>query len=116
MGKQDGKRAKLLRDLVRHAETMIQAGVSRTTRTCSTPSCGCHVDPSRRHGPHMYLTFRSAAGKSASVYVAPEHVAEALAAKGAWDRFWDAAVAVAAGNRAGRRRRWQRGRRARRAR
>ncbi len=106
-------RAQLIRDLVRHAATMIQAGVSRTTRTCSTPSCGCHTDPSRRHGPHTYLTFRDAAGTSASLYVAPEHAAEALAAKAAWDRFWEAAVALAAGNREGLRRRWQSDRRAR---
>jgi len=113
MGKRVGKRTKLLRDLVRHAETMIQAGVSRTTRTCSTASCGCHVDPSRRHGPHTYLTFRAATGKNTSVYVAPEHVDEALDAKAAWDRFWETAVAVAAGNREGLRRQWQGRRRAR---
>ena len=113
MGKPDGKRAKLLRDVVRHAERMIQAGLSRTTRTCSTPSCGCHADPRHRHGPHTYLTFRAGSGKSTSVYVAPEHVAEALEAKAAWDRFWDVAVAVAALNRDALRQRWQGRRRAR---
>ncbi len=86
---------------------MIQAGLSRTTRTCGTPSCGCHTDPRRRHGPHTYLTFRSPAGKSTSLYVAPEHVAEARAAKAAWDRFWAVAVEVAAVNREALQRRWQ---------
>jgi hypothetical protein len=86
---------------------MIQAGLSRTTRTCSSPGCGCHTDPSRRHGPHTYLTFRDAAGKSTSLYVAPEHEAEARASKAAWDRFWDVAVAVAALNRETLRQRWQ---------
>lgn len=107
------KEAKLIRDLVHQAETMIQAGVSRTTRTCSTPSCGCHEDPRRRHGPHTYLTFRDAAGKSTSLYVAPEHAAEAQAAKAAWERFWAVAVEVAALNRERLRRRWQGDRRAR---
>ncbi len=64
----------------------------------------------------MYLTFRAAAGKSTSLYVAPEHAAEALAAKAAWDRFWEAAAGLAAGNREGLRRRWQGDRRARAAR
>jgi hypothetical protein len=86
---------------------MIQAGLSRTTRTCSSPGCGCHSDPRRRHGPHTYLTFRDAAGASRSLYVAPEHEAEARAAKAAWDRFWEAAVTLAAGNRENLRRRWQ---------
>ncbi len=101
------KKARLLRALLREAETMIQAGLSRTTRTCSTPSCGCHTNPSRRHGPHTYLTFRDAAGKSASLYVAPEHAPEALDAKAAWERFWAVAVELAGMNREGLRRRWQ---------
>ena len=98
--------AQLRRALLEAAETMIQAGVSRTTRTCSSPGCGCHTEPSRRHGPHTYLTFRDAAGKSRSLYVTPDHVAEALAAKAAWDRFWEAAVELAAANREALRRRW----------
>jgi hypothetical protein len=61
----------------------------------------------------MYLTFRATAGKSTSLYVAPEHAAEALEAKAAWDRFWGAAVALAAGNREGLQRRWQGARRGR---
>ena len=101
------KTTQLRRALLEAAETMIQAGVSRTTRTCSSPGCGCHTDPSRRHGPHTYLTFRDAAGKNTSLYVAPAHAAEALAAKAAWERFWTAAVELAALNREGLRRRWQ---------
>jgi hypothetical protein len=101
------KQARLRRALLHAAETMVQAGVSRTTRTCSTPGCGCHTDPSRRHGPHTYLTFRDAAGKSRSLYVAPDHVAEALDAKAAWDRFWAVTVELAALNREALRRRWQ---------
>lgn len=101
------KKARLRRALLHAAETMVQAGVSRTTRTCSTPGCGCHTDPSRRHGPHTYLTFRDAAGTSSSLYVAPEHEAEARAAKAAWDRFWAAAVELAVANREELRRRWQ---------
>jgi hypothetical protein len=101
------KRTQLRRALLQAAESMIQAGLSRTTRTCSSPGCGCHSDPRRRHGPHTYLTFRDAAGTSSSLYVAPEHEAEARAAKAAWDRFGAAAVALAVANRAELRRRWQ---------
>jgi hypothetical protein len=101
------KTAQLRRALLQAAETMVQAGLSRTTRTCSSPGCGCHTDPSRRHGPHTYLTFRDAAGKSRSLYVAPDHVAEARDAKAAWERFWTVAVELAGMNREGLRRRWQ---------
>jgi len=87
---------------------MIQAGLSRTTRTCSSPGCGCRTDPSRRHGPHAYLTFRDAAGKSRSLYVPPAHEGEARDAKAAWDRFWATAVALAGLNRERLQQRWQR--------
>jgi hypothetical protein len=36
--------------------------VERTTR-CGTPSCRCHTDPSRRHGPYPSWT-RRVAGKT----------------------------------------------------
>jgi Family of unknown function (DUF6788) len=102
----------LISALVRNAEGMIQAGLSKTTRTCGTPSCSCHVDPSRRHGPHAYLTFRSPQEKSSSLYVPPEHLEEALEAKHAWDKFWEAATALAAINREELKQRWQRARKA----
>ena len=102
-----GRRAQLRRTLLQATDSMIQAGLSRTTRTCSTPGCGCHTDPRRRHGPHTYLTFRDAAGKNTSLYVAPGHVPEAREAKAAWDRFWAAAVELAVANRESLRRRWQ---------
>jgi len=102
-----------MRALAKHAETMIQAGMSRTTRTCGKPSCECHVDASRRHGPNSYLTFRTVEGKSSGFYVAPEHIAEAEEAKQAWGEFWDTATALAAINREELKRRWRAGRKAR---
>jgi hypothetical protein len=105
-------RKQLMGALVRNAESMIQAGLSKTTRTCGTPSCGCHVDPGRRHGPHAYLTFRSPQEKSSSLYVPPEHLEEALEAKHAWDEFWEAATTLAAINREELKGRWQKARKA----
>jgi hypothetical protein len=78
---------------------MIQAGLSQTTRTCGQASCVCHADPSRRHGPNAYLTYRSAEGKSTSLYVPSVHLEEAVAAKNAWDAFWTTATALASINR-----------------
>lgn len=101
------QKQKLLRVLMNNAEIMIQAGMSSTTRTCGKRSCACHVDASRRHGPNTYLTFRNVEGKSSGLYVAPEHLEEAVEAKRAWEDFWGAATALAVINREELKRRWQ---------
>ena len=97
----------LLRTLTKNAEIMIQAGMSQSTRTCGKASCACHSDPSRRHGPHTYLTFRNAEDKSTGMYVSPEHLKEAVSAKQAWDEFWKAAAELATLNREEMKRHWQ---------
>lgn len=92
---------------------MIQAGMSQTKRTCGKTACACHRDPSRRHGPNTYLSFRNAEGKSSGIYVAPEHVAEAVNAKKAWEQFWEVATILASINREELKRNWQSARKAR---
>src|SRR5271167_3248473 len=88
----------LLRKLLAAAETMVQGGLSETTRTCGNPGCICHRDDSRRHGPHLYLTYRSE-GKSRALYVPAEHAEQARQAQAAWKEFWDVACVLAAENR-----------------
>jgi hypothetical protein len=70
----------LLRQLLRWAKVMVQGGLSETTRRCGNPGCACYRDPAHRHGPHLYLTYRTEK-KNRSLYVAPEHAAQA-----AWNR------------------------------
>ena len=101
------KKQKLICALVKNAQTMIQAGMSQTTRTCGRCSCACHVDANRRHGPNTYLTFRNAEGRSSGLYVSPGHLEEAVEAKKAWDEFWEGATALAVINREELKRRWQ---------
>ena len=69
-------RKKLLQQLLAAAQSMIQGGLSETTRRCGQPRCACQRDPARRHGPHLYLTFRSE-GNSRALYV-PSEYAEAV--------------------------------------
>lgn len=95
----------LLGKLLRAADRMVQGGLSQTTRRCGKPSCVCHRDPAQRHGPHLYLTYRSE-GKSRSLYVPAEHWPEAQRAQAAWAEFWEAGCAIAAQNREQLRRRW----------
>lgn len=97
----------LLQQIQRAAQSMIQGGLSATTRTCGKPSCPCHTDPARRHGPNLYFTWRSG-GKSHALYVPAEHAREAKAAQAAWARFWEVGCRMAALNRERLRKRWAR--------
>ena len=67
-------RIKLLQQLLAAAESMIQGGLSETTRRRGQPRCACQHDPARSHGPHLYLTFRSE-GNSRALYVPGEYAA-----------------------------------------
>jgi hypothetical protein len=96
----------MLRQLARAADSMVQGGLAATTRTCGKPACPCHSDPARRHGPHLYFTWR-ADGKPKALYVPPQHAAQAKAAQQAWARFWEIGVQLSDRNRAQLRRRWR---------
>ena len=97
---------KLLEQLLAAAATMVQGGLSETTRRCGQPHCACRRDPARRHGPHLYLTFRSE-GKSRSLYVPAQQADAARQAHAAWARFWELSCELAALNRQQLRRRSQ---------
>ena len=88
----------LLRRLLKTAQLMVQGGLSETTRRCGNRNCICHRDSAQRHGPHLYLTYRSE-GKSRALYVPHAHAEQARQAQAAWKEFWEVACAVAAQNR-----------------
>jgi hypothetical protein len=88
----------LLAELAHVAHLMIAGSLSEVTRQCGDPSCACARDPSRRHGPHLYLKF-SASGKAHSVYVPAEDRDAFMQAHEAWLRFNELASQMAEGNR-----------------
>lgn len=100
-------RRKLLAELASLSQSMVQGGLSSTTRTCGKPQCPCHTDPARRHGPNLYFTWR-ADSKSHALYVPPEYASEAKAAQVAWLRFQDLGRELAALNREQMHRKWVR--------
>ena len=100
------KREALLHQLTEAAQSMVQGGLSETTRQCGKSTCACRSDSSRRHGPHLYLTFRKD-GKSHAVYIAPQHAAEIRQAHAAWARFWEIGCALADLNRTEMQAQWQ---------
>ena len=88
----------LLAELAQVAHLMVPGSLSEVTRQCGDPSCACARDPSRRHGPHLYLRF-SASGKANSVYVPPEDRDAVIQGHEAWLRFNELASQMAADNR-----------------
>jgi hypothetical protein len=88
----------LISEMAHAAHLMVQGSLSEVTRQCGDPSCACAWDPSRRHGPHLYLKF-TAAGKAYSVYIPPEEQEELRRAHDAWLRFNEIAGQMAAQNR-----------------
>jgi uncharacterized protein DUF6788 len=77
---------------------MVQGWLSELTRQCGDPACACAHDPSRRHGPHLYLQFK-AEGRSYSVYVPAEQAEAIKRAHAAWLRFQEIGTQVSAANR-----------------
>ena len=91
----------LLQKLLRQASMAVQGGLSETTRTCGNPTCVCHHDPARRHGPHLYLTYRSPDGRSSALYVPRMHEKTVRTAVAAWAEAWNTLVAISHLNRKG---------------
>jgi hypothetical protein len=102
------KRKSLTRALIAATKSMVQGGLSETSRRCGKSSCQCSRDSTYRHGPHLYLTYRDN-GASRSLYVPSEHSDDARAAHEAWAAFWTLGCAIAELNREQLRRHWQRG-------
>jgi hypothetical protein len=81
------------------AERAIQGTLVELMLRCGTTSCGCHQDPARRHGPHLYLKFRDQNGKSTSLYIPRDKQREMRAAVEAWSRLWQTMVRFSHRNR-----------------
>lgn len=88
----------MIAEMAQTARAMVQGSLSEVARQCGDPSCACAWDPTRRHGPHLYLKF-SAEGRAHSIYIPPEEAEALRHAHRAWLRFQDLAGQVAADNR-----------------
>jgi len=102
------KKQRLIQRLLQATETMVQGGLSETSRRCGNPNCICARDPKRLHGPHLYITYRED-GKSRSLYVPPEHADVARRAQQAWAAFWELGCSLAQLNRDQFRKEWRQG-------
>ena len=100
------QKQRLINRLLRATETMVQGGLSETSRRCGNPGCICYRGPEHQHGPHLYITYRED-GKSRSLYVPPGHAQIARRAQAAWAEFWEIGCSLAKLNRDRLRQQWQ---------
>ena len=89
----------LIEQIEHLASIAIQGNLIEVKLTCGTPSCICHRDPERRHGPHLSLKYKDAEGRGRSLYVPRSHEQEVRAAVEAWTALRQAIVTVGYSNR-----------------
>ena len=81
------QRRKLLREIERLAEVAVFGTLSETYRTCGRPGCQCQRRGGPKHGPHLNVSYRGAAGKTTGYYV-PKGAEEATRhGVAAWQRL-----------------------------
>jgi hypothetical protein len=93
------QRAALLDRIGRLAASAVQGSLAEVYVRCGSPSCPCHRDPEKRHGPHLYLKYKDPRGHSTGMYVPREHEAQMRRAVQAWAELRKSIVAVAQLNR-----------------
>jgi len=76
-------RPRLVREITQLARQALRGTLSQTYRTCGQPGCRCHHG-GPKHGPHSYMSYRGAAGKTTGYYVPPSAEAQVRAGVQAW--------------------------------
>lgn len=80
------RRTTLLREIERLASVAIFGSASETYRTCGNKRCRCHGE-GPKHGPHMYVSYRGATGKTKGYYVPKAAHEEVRAGISAWQEL-----------------------------
>ena len=89
----------LKKKILRLLDLSIQGAPSLTFRTCGNPICACHSDKTKKHGPNLYLTFKTSDGRSSGMYVPKAYEKHVRKAVANWAKLWQALVDYAAHNR-----------------
>jgi hypothetical protein len=90
---------RLLSRLQELAAYAVQGSLVEVMVRCGKTSCACHDDPSRRHGPHLYLQFRGPKGRSTSRYIPRTHETQVRQAVDAWAEIGEVLLALGRDNR-----------------
>ncbi len=65
------QRFHILKQELAQLKYFCKGTVLRRRMKCGQPSCACHRDPSKRHGPYWEWTYK-AQGKTVNVRLSPE--------------------------------------------
>jgi hypothetical protein len=74
-----------LRKLEALAERALFGTLSESYRTCGQPGCRCHQG--HKHGPHLYVSFRGAEGKTTGYYVPRDLAKEVREGIASWQEL-----------------------------
>jgi len=80
------QRQHLLSQIELLAGQAIFGTISQTYRTCGTPGCRCHHG-GPKHGPHLYVSYRGASGKTTGYYVSRASHPQVRQGIHAWKRL-----------------------------
>lgn len=92
-------KTQLLRRIQTLSESAVPGTLAEVMLRCGKPSCACRNDPSRRHGPHLYLKFRDENGRYTSVYIPRSHEQEVRRGVEAWSKLREAVNELGQNNR-----------------
>lgn len=77
------RRDKAVKRLLELAPQMLFGSSSQTYRTCGNPNCRCH-STGPKHGPHMYVNYKGADGRTTGYYVPQAFHDRVLQGLSAW--------------------------------
>jgi len=88
-----------LRDFQSLGEMAVPGTLVEVMLRCGKATCGCRNDPSRRHGPHLYLKYRDEEGRQRALYIPRSHEREVRKAVEAWSKMREAMAHLGSENR-----------------
>ncbi len=92
-------KTRLLRSFQHLGEMAVPGTLVEVMMRCGKAACGCRNDPSRRHGPHLYLKYRHEEGRQTALYIPRSHEREVRKAVEAWSKMREAMAEVGRENR-----------------
>jgi hypothetical protein len=78
---------RLLQSFQNLGEVAVSGTLVEVMMRCGKAACGCRKDPSRRHGPHLYLKYCNEEGRQTALYIPRSHEREVRKAVEAWSKM-----------------------------
>lgn len=82
----ESQRKRLIQQIQGALPQALLGSLSETYRRCGNPNCRCHHG-GPKHGPHVYVSYRGARGKTTGYYVPKAAQASVRAGLEAWSQI-----------------------------